>query len=119
MEVSACGLCQLQIPPNYAQQNEMPAFLAQVDSLKLTSKRLCKSCHQLIVQIEVFAAHYQIKYCDSHFKSTAADSLRVIVPQPRPAVHLLYLSSAGGQTQRTRAESDLKNSLLSKRLSCG
>ena len=70
-------------------------------------------------QIEQFASHYQIKYCDSHFKSTAADGLKSVVPQPKQAVQLLYSSTTSNNGQRTRANSDTKNKLVSKRISLG
>jgi hypothetical protein len=118
MEVSVCGLCQLQVAiPTSTLSAELPVYHAQTDSLKMTPKKMCKSCHLLIGQIEQFAAHYQIKYCDSHFKSTAADGLKPIVPQPRQALQLLYASAPNNHPQRNRANSDSKNSLLSKRAS--
>jgi len=83
----------------------------------MQSKKVCKSCQTLLNQIEQFAAHYQIKYCDSHFKSTAAETLKGIVPQPKQSTQLLYAATVNN-TQRGRAESDSKK-LLSKRKSMG
>ena len=80
-------------------------------------KKVCKSCQTLLSQIEQFAAHYQIKYCDSHFKSTAAETLKGIIPQPKQSIQLLYAATANS-SQRSRADSDSKK-LVSKRKSTG
>lgn len=83
----------------------------------MQAKKVCKSCHTLLTQIEQFAAHYQIKYCDSHFKSTAAESLKGVVPQPKQSIQLLYASTIN-TSQRGRADSD-SIKLVSKRKSMG
>ena len=69
MDLSVCGLCQLQVPTPLTITADLPLYTPQTDALKLTPRKLCKTCHTLISQIGEFSVHYQIKYCDSHFKS--------------------------------------------------
>lgn len=118
MELSACGLCQLQVPTNNTSPADLPLYSPQTDSLKLTPRKLCKQCHVLLAQITEFAAHYQIKYCDPNFKSTAIDGLRAVIPQPKQALQLLYASQSNN-SQRARSNSDNKNKLIPKRFSQG
>lgn len=117
MDLTACGLCQLQVPAPNTTPADLPLFATQTDSLKLTSRKLCKPCHILLAQIGEFSAHYQIKYCDPNFKSSAVDGLRGVIPQAKQALQLLYASQ--GNLQRGRSNSDNKNKLVSKRFSTG
>ena len=74
--------------------------------LKMTSKKLCKSCGILITQIELFASHYQIKYCDTHFKSITVDHLKNYIPQPKSAIQLIYTTpNYSNCHQRSRTNS--------------
>jgi len=69
MDLATCGLCQLQVPQANTVLAELPIHNPNNDSLKLAQKKICKACHSLISQIEQFASHHQIKYCDPQFKA--------------------------------------------------
>lgn len=109
MELATCGLCQLQVPHQNTIQAEMPVHNPQNDSLKLAPKKICKTCHSVISQIQQFASYHQIKYSDTQFKASVIQGIKSLLPNPRPLLQQFYTSSSGfNQIQRNRASSESK-----------
>lgn len=118
MQLFACGLCQLQVPLPSLLPAELPVYMPQSDTLKLNTRKICKACHVLLLQIHEMSSQPQLKYCDPQFKNPTVDNLKSIVPQARHSLQVVYSStSAINAGQRGRANSDNKNKIITKRFS--
>lgn len=103
MEATLCHLCGLQFSPAATLSADLPIYVGQSDSIRLASKRVCKSCHTILVQIQSFVVQTKAQYCSPHFRSPIFDRHDPKPTLPRRALELAFATTP---QPRNRSQSD-------------